>query len=206
MKKYILGLATAIVLFFGCKEDNELKESIMVYDSEDTELPTYSEWGYNTFGAYFDRETFISDNQRVPLKVIVSNNETSFIFSGHKGNDNSYYENGNDNKMTMTLILNDFKPAKYQDLLAFNDTTLDLTKSTYKVVLTINNVRDTMDILEGKFIFKRAQNLFVDDKQIEVILSGYFGFKAVIKGVPMTLSDGRFDMGIDRDNFYYYVK
>jgi hypothetical protein len=62
----------------------------------------------------------------------------------------------------------------------------------------------TANILSGELTFKRAQNLLVDEKQVEVILSGYFEFKALIDNEPVTISNGRFDVGISPDNFYNY--
>lgn len=58
------------------------------------------------------------------------------------------------------------------------------------------------EILEGELNFKRVQILQVDKKVVEAILSGYFDLKAIINGKPITVSDGRFDVGIGRDNFY----
>jgi len=61
-------------------------------------LPIYSEWGYNTFGAYYDREIFVSNDISVPAKVSVSNNEMSFILDGQKEHQNydSHKKNGYD--------------------------------------------------------------------------------------------------------------
>jgi hypothetical protein len=201
MKNQLFILAIFILVFAGCKKENELKKSVFISDSELTDLPAYSEWGYNTFGAYYDREVFVSNNQMVPAKVVVSNNTMSFILDGQKGGSGGsgyyYYP-----EMTMTFKLTDFLPAEYSNLTVFNDTTLDLKNPLYQVAISVDTVKYAVNILSGELIFKRAQNLSVDKKPIEVILSGYFDFKALINDKPVTISDGRFDVGISPDNFY----
>jgi len=200
MKKQIFILAVIIFLFTSCKKENELKKSVMLYDSELTDLPAYSEWGYNTFGAYYDREVFIS-NEKTPAKIIFSNNLMSFILDGQKGT--SYYYNSS-NEMSVTFKISGIIPEDYKNLTILNDTTFDLKNPAYQVLVKIDTTEYTANILSGELYFKRAQNLFVDKKQVEVILSGYFDFKAIINNEPVTISDGRFDVGIDNDNFYIY--
>lgn len=186
----------------GCTKDNELKKSIFIRDSEYPDLPKYSEWGYNTFGAYYDRKAFVSNDNEVPAKIIVANNLTSFVLTGQDGA-YSYYSSSN-SKMSITFKISGFLPQNYKELIEFNDTIFDLRNSSYQVLVTTGTVTDTATIIEGGLTFKRAQNLIVDTKQEEVILSGYFEFKALINKEPITLSDGRFDVGISSDNFYNY--
>jgi len=201
MKNHLIVFWALTLLFAGCSKENELKKSVMVYDKEFTDLPAYTEWGYNTFGAYYDREVFSWNNEMVPAKVIVSDNEMLFILDGQKGT--SYYYD-NSEEMTLTLKLGGFVPGKYTDLTILNDTIFDLTNPAYQVIVSIDTTKYKATILSGEFTFKRAQNLLVDKKQVEVILSGYFEFKALINAKPITVSDGRFDVGIGPDNFYMY--
>lgn len=203
MKTRIFILMAVLFIFAGCSKENELKKSVMIYDEEYTDLPAYSEWGYNTFGAYYDRLVFISNNVSVPAKVIVTNNEMSFLLDGQDGN---LYNYGDYAEMTMTFKIPGFTPENYYDLLVLNDTVFDLTNPAYEIIVSIDTMNYTADILSGEFYFKRAQNLLVDTKQIEVILSGYFEFKALIDQKPVTVSNGRFDVGIGTDNFYNYKK
>ncbi len=200
MKKLFLIFAASILIFSACSKENELKKSVFVYDKEFVDLPAYSEWGYNTFGAYYDRTPFVSNNSTVPAKIIVQNNALSFVLAGFKPSEN-YYSNS---EMTLTFKMPGFAPADYTGLLLLKDSVLDLSKPVYQVLVSIDTANYTAAILSGELKFKRVQNLLVDKKQVEVILSGYFEFKALINNKPITVSDGRFDVGISSDNFYRY--
>lgn len=198
MKKYVLIIILATLVVLSCRKESQLKKSVLVYDQELTDLPAYSEWGYNTFGAYYDRDLFMSDSHIVPVKVLVTNNEMSFNLYGH------YVSQDWVKPMTLTFTFPRFTPLNYTDLIVFNDTTFNLKDTTCKVIFTLDTTNYKPAIISGELNFKRAQNLKVDKKQIEVILSGYFDFKAIINGKPITVSDGRFDLGISQDNFYVY--
>ena len=67
-----------------------------------------------------------------------------------------------------------------------------------------HGVEDTLTIIDGELYFKRVQHLLVDKRSVEAILSGYFQFKTLVDGKPITLSNGRFDVGIGYENFYSY--
>jgi len=201
MKKPLIILSILIVVFVGCSKENELKKSVFVYDNEAEGLPAYSEWGYNTFGAYYDKDIFISNNHVVPAKIVVSKDTMSFILDGQKGNSDDY--SNSYKTMTMTFRLAGFTPQKYSNLTVLNDTIFDLKSITCEVLISIDDEKvDTIKIINGTLTFKRAQNLQVDKKPIEVILSGYFEFQAIINNKYVTISDGRFDVGISPDNFY----
>ena len=212
MKKHLLILSIIFVVFAACKKESELKKSVFMEDPDNEGLPAYSEWGYNTFGAYYDREIFVSNNEVVPSKVIVSNSTMSFILDGQQGIPDEYYYHyyyksnfkSYYTAMSMTFKLSNFLPSDYSNLAIFNDTTLDLTNPSNQVTVSIDTNKYTANILSGTLTFKRAQNLKVDKQPIEVILSGYFEFKAIINNKPVTISEGRFDVGIGPDNFYKY--
>jgi hypothetical protein len=197
----LIILPVIAVLLTSCSKENELKESVFIYDPENFDLPEYSEWGYNTFGAYYDREIFVSNDEAVPAKITVSDTSLSFLLEGEKRTDdyNSYYNNSN---MLLTFTLPGSLPEQFADLAMFNDSIIDLADAACQVFVTIDTMKYEADILEGELNFKRVQILQVDKMLVEAILSGYFDFKAIINGKPITVSDGRFDVGIGRDNFY----
>jgi hypothetical protein len=200
MKSFFLVISVLTLwLSSGCKKETELKKSVYIYDSEIPELPAYSEWGYNTFGAFYDRKIFRSSDTYVPSKVFSSDSAMQLILGGEIWNG----EYGSPNtEMSLTFILKGFTPGRYEDLVALNDSIIDLKDPRCMVQMTSALVTIPVHILSGSLYFKRAQNLSVDKQHVEAILSGYFEYKALVNDMPVTVSDGRFDVGIGSDNFY----
>ncbi|MBU0763564.1 MAG: hypothetical protein KJ607_01880 [Bacteroidetes bacterium] len=164
MKTRLFIFGAIIILFVSCKKYNDdeqrgyyFKQSTFIEDPGNPGLPKYSELGYNTFGAYYDRETFISNNVDVPMKVIVTNDTTTLIFQGTKNN----YD------MTLKIGIPDSLPDTYSDLLAFNDTVIDLTQC--KITTIINGNTSVPRVIDGRFEIRKAQKLYVDDSQLEVM-------------------------------------
>ena len=200
MNRNMFALLIMCCGLFACSEETELRKSIFFPDSEFPELPQYSEWGYNTFGAYYDRQPFISNDIEVPVKVIQRDEKTSFVLTGQKGV--GYYTYPS--TFSVTIIISGFQAESYSDLIKFHNTTLDLADPALTVVVTEKLNADTVDILQGEFQFTRAQFLLVDQKPREVILSGIFGFQALVNGLPVSITNGRFDVGVHEDNFFRY--
>jgi hypothetical protein len=196
MKKLIILVAVAVLLA-GCTSEYQLDKSVYIYDEEFTDLPAYTEWGYNTFGAYYDRNLFISSGT-IPAKVICNNGKTAFSLIGE------YTHNGYTDEMTLKFVLDGYSPAAYPDLVSLNDSIIDLSDPGCMVCMAQYGTEDTLQIINGELNFKRVQHLYVDKKSVEAILSGYFHFQFLIDGVPSTISNGRFDVGIGYDNFYAF--
>jgi hypothetical protein len=189
----------AIIIIQGCKKETELKRSVFMADSEMPELPAYSEWGYNTFGAFYDRQVFRSSDALVPSKVYSSDTATQLIMEGELWAD----EYGSDySDMTMKITLLGFTPQNYGDLVVLNDSVINLKDPRCIVQLDGSFISKPIRIISGSLYFKRIQNLSVDKQHIEAIVSGYFEFKAFVNDNPVTVSEGRFDLGIGSDNFY----
>ncbi len=200
MKRDLFFLVLISALLNSCMKDTELKKSVFLYDPENVELPAYSEWGYNTFGAYYDREIFVSNDEFVPAKILVSDTAFSFILDGQNSTNGYYYSN--DPEMLISFIISGFTPEHFDDLALLNDSVIDLSLPACHVFVSLDTLKYEADILNGELNFKRAQILIVDNQQVETILSGYFDFKAIIKNKPVTVSEGRFDVGIGAHNFY----
>ncbi len=199
MKNQIIFFAfTLVIIFSGCSKESELRESVFITDPDHAGLPIYSEWGYNTFGAYYDRETFRSNSYDVPLKVSVTNDSTYFSFTGQKG---GY---GYDDNVSLKFIFPDYNPEEYFDLIELDDTTFDLVDSGCRVRFKFGDAEYDGTVLEGYLQFKRAQQLLVDEEQVEVILSGLFEFKILVDSEPVSITDGRFDIGVGYHNFFVY--
>ncbi len=195
MKNRILFSILIIAFCSGaCNDEKELQKSIYVEDSTNPGLPKYSELGYNTFGAYYDREAFTS-SEIVPVKVVVTNGETAFIFNGRKGESN---------EAALTFKISDFEAQQYSDLISLNGIMLDLTDATHSVFIKNGAIEEQVQIINGMFKFNKVRNVIVDLEQAEIILSGTFEFQALVDGQPITVSDGRFDVGVANDNFYKY--
>jgi hypothetical protein len=199
----------AIALLTACeKADYDLEKSVYVPDPEYSGLPAYSEWGYNTFGAFYERKIFIYNDNEVPAKVIHTKGITRFILKGGlvPADYNDYYY-GNDyvnTTMSLSFELPGFAPGNYADLVQLNDTAFDLSDPNLTVFAVLGNDTIQMDIFNGELIFEKARQLIVDDTPLKVILSGYFGFQALVNGEPVSMSYGRFDVGIDEYDFADY--
>ena len=202
--KNIIYLILATALFISCESDHELSKSVLIYDTEFKDLPEYSEWGYNTFGAYYDRKVFISNNYEIPLKIISSLSTTSFIFNGelNSPSDYQYYSSNYYGEMSLKLTLNNFNIENYTDLLVLNDSIIDLTQPDCNITVTIDNDIFEATVIRGEFEFKKVQNLIVDDEPTEIIMSGTFDFQVLINEEPISISEGRFDIGVGEDNFF----
>lgn len=197
-------MVTAVLIFAACSDEAELQKSVFIPDDDYPELPAYTEWGYNTFGAFYDRELFIYNVYEVPAKVVNTGGTTSFILNGTRGLYYYYdYSDGN-NSMSVSFDLIGFLPQAYTDLVVLNDSVIDLKNPGCRVMVTMNGQKYQEEIIRGTLHFKRAQNLLVDKKQVEVILSGTFEYQALINEVPFSVSQGRFDVAVGKDNFYMY--
>jgi hypothetical protein len=193
MKKLaIISIILSVLMLISCEKSNDLNNSIFIPDSNNSELPKYSEWGYNTFGAFYDREAFISNSGVIPLKIFTEQGNTSFLFQGNLGYD----------RMSMELIMPGFTPVSYTDLLTLNNNTYDLKAAAWNLKVIIDGDSKNIEILEGNIHFKRVQRLNVDEKEVQCIISGVFDLMLKVDGIPVKVTDGRFDAGIGNDNFY----
>jgi hypothetical protein len=137
----------------------------------------------------------------VPLNVIHEGNITSFEFNGQLGQQQGA---GFDNSFSMTLTYEGFNPESYEDLIDLNNVTLDLKDVAHTIVFKDAAGAYQAEILSGQIHVRRAQHLLVDKRPTQVILSGVFEMQAKINGYSVTISDGRFDIGVSPDNFFKY--
>lgn len=196
MNKHIFFLL-AIILFIisSCsKNDYELNQSVFIEDTENPELPIYSEWGYNTFGVYIDRKPFVSKNYELPSKIIISHDTLNLYFMGEMG-----YE-----KVSLIFSFPGYAVNEYTDLIILNNDTINLTDSNCKVTFTEKGITTKLTPKNGYFIFNKVQNLYVDNTLSKAIISGYFRFQTEYYNEYITFDAGRFDLGIGYDNFYNF--
>ncbi|OIP81544.1 MAG: hypothetical protein AUK44_09740 [Porphyromonadaceae bacterium CG2_30_38_12] len=193
--KFILLLLTLLTVSCSSYEDTfSLQKSIFIADSENPGLPIYSEWGYNSFGAYIDRQVFTSDNSNLPTKIIVNHDTLHLLLKG--------VMNGRFASLKFSFV--GYPIADYINLTTLNDKTINLKSDSCKVLLTRENVAEDIKIIEGTFTFKRIQNLYVDKEYTKAIVSGVFNLKMFFNNEPTAISSGRFDLGIGYENFYNF--
>jgi hypothetical protein len=206
MKNLAFLVLTFSLVFTGCsKSEYELDKSVYIPDPDYPELPAYTEWGYNTFGAYYERKLFVYTDNEVPAKVINRGGVTRFSLNGilSEMNDHYYYDNSHyGTPMMLNMELPGFNPQVYSDLIQLNDTIYDLTDSAVKLIIGTDTT--DLQILQGSLQFQRVQNLIVDKTPKLVVLSGHFGLQALINDNPISISYGRFDVGIDEYDFIKY--
>jgi hypothetical protein len=201
MKKQLFPIVSILLLVCACNE-SEMDRTIFIPDDNDKNLPAYTEWGYNSFGAKYERTYFLATNDIVPCKITYQNGMLNFYLSGYLvGNVASHYYNAE--KMTLAFSFPSSPMNNYADLVSLNDTQIDLTDASCIVKIERNNVETALIPRIGHLTFKRAQLLSIDDEVNRVILSGTFDIQFLMNGRPENISDGRFDVGINKD-FYNY--
>ena len=195
MKKQISKLITIFsFLLFSCDQDTELNRTIFVPDDDDKRLPAYSEWGYNSFGAEYDRDYFLASQRIVPCKIMYENEQLRFSLNGIRSG----------TEMTLEFIFPVIQMNDYKDLALLNDVEIDLTDDDCTVKIWQGENETVLDVLNGKLHFKRTQLLYVDDSVNRVILSGIFHVSFLQRGYPTNISNGRFDLGMT--NMYFYTQ
>jgi hypothetical protein len=192
MKKYIIIAILATVCLIGCSKDYDIQSSVFIEDPIYTGLPEYTEWGYNTFGAYIDRQPFISNRTQLPAKIIVISDTLNFILNGELLS--------KDISLKFSFI--GISPQTYKELNVLNGQNFNLTSSNCIVTMTKDGATEELNILNGEILFKKVQNLTVDKELNSSILSGTFQFQTFLNNEPTTIQNGRFDLSVGYDNFY----
>jgi len=187
MKKYIFIIISFIFLA-ACESD--IDRMIFLPDENDANLPAYTEWGYNTFGAKYEKEYFVSSNEFVPCKIIRRGEQLQFVLIGEK-----HYS-----KMNLSVTFPFHGIQKYQDLVALNGLKLDLTNCDVSITFG-ENEPTPLSVISGELYFKRVQVLRIDEVENRALLSGTFSLQFWKNDLPETISDGRFDVGIN-DELY----
>jgi hypothetical protein len=190
-------LAFVVLIALGCDSESKLDQSVFIPDPLNPELPKYSEFGYNTFGAYHDRAVFASEQFDIPVKVIVENAATQFILKGRRDS-GSLSE-----PMELTFTIPDLDPADAFGLESLHQRKIDLKSGNIAVTIKLGSEAEVpVEIIEGYLEFSRYQKLFVDEQPVQVILSGTFAFKMIVDSEPAAIKSGRFDVGISAGNFF----
>jgi hypothetical protein len=200
MKKYSTILIICVLWLSSCTKD-VLDRTIFIPDENDRNLPAYTEWGYNSFGAVYDlRGYFLVSQSIVPCRIIYKDGRMRFVLNGYLSGD-YYAENKN---MTLEFSFPTGTLSRYNDLLMLSDKQINLLSSDCTVKQTISNKTDTLKLIQGNLYFKRVRKLFIDDVPNRIIVSGTFDLLFLEGDFPISISNGRFDMCINDNVFYVY--
>lgn len=191
---YIILSVLLPLMFVACSkmDDFYLSETVFIEDPYYPGLPIYSEWGYNTFGAYIDRKPFVSTSLDLPVKVIVNSDTLNLNLRGKMGSQD----------VDLRFAIKGFSPNDYFGLTMLDNTTINLKDPGRSVVLKIGDQTTDLELIEGELIIKRVQRLYLDEEPTKTIMSGYFQLKTFLNNEPIAISYGRFDLGIGYENFY----
>ncbi len=196
MKNYIVLIASVIFgfLYYSCEsmDDYELTETVFIEDPYAPGLPAYSEWGYNAFGAYIDRNPFVSTRNDLPSKIIIRNDTLRILMRGEMN-----YE-----PVDLTFSFPGVTYDTYNQLIDLHSRSFDLVAESVVELKKGDEPTERLDVFDGRFEIKRAQHLFIDEEPQRLILSGVFQFQTFYKDEPITISKGRFDLGYGYENFY----
>ena len=201
--KTIISISGLFLLLSLVSCENEIDRTIFIPDEEDINLPAYTEWGYNSFGAIYERQYFLASENYVPCKIVYKDGFLNFSLTGYVagGVMYDYYQAG---KMGMIISFPFSKVIDYKGLLALDQQEIDLSTPNVHLSVTLGEGSGVaMEIISGELYFKRAQLLRIDEQENRVILSGTFNIRFLRNGLPEIISDGRFDVGINKD-FYSF--
>lgn len=182
----------------GCDTEQKFEKSVFIPDSMNPDLPIYSEFGYNTFGAYFDRAPFISEELETPCKIVVADGATQLILKGVRKNQFAT------EPMQLAFTISDLNPVDLNGLAVLHQRSIDLLNEQVQVTIKsgAGGTELPVEIIEGTLTFVRYQNVFVDLRPQQIILSGEFALTFTLEGQPMAIKSGRFDFGISPGNFF----
>ncbi len=210
-----IGYFATIILLFsialaGCEVGTNAypptDDLIFIPDAYYPQLPAYSEKGYNTFGAIFERSYFVVDRNVVPLKILYRNNNLEISLNGVRKTGSSYYYDDQITGMSMTFTFPFEECLSYEDLIKLHNMPIDLTGAGCKVALSIENdsITKELDVVEGQFFVRRAQTFVIDEVKEAIILSGVFYIKYKENDKYYLIKNGRFDLSVD-DLYFNYV-
>jgi len=194
MKKY--GLIAIILLVCSCGDPDKegFDKYIFIPDKEDPNLPAYTEYGYNTFGAKYGDSYFLS-RENSSVNVSYQNEILILCLQGYQENAD------NTESMSLTFSFPSSPVQTYQDLASLNGTVIDLTGASCHLIMAKGVTTDTLVVSSGHLNFKRVQLLRIDKIEDRAILSGTFDAQFLRNELPETISNGRFDLGVV--NVYY---
>ena len=157
--------------------------TIFIPDKDDSNLPAYSEWGYNSFGAIYNGEYFLVSENITACRINYDNNQLHFLLQG---------TTSNDEEMSLLFIFPSEPMSNYTDLGQLHNKEINLSADNCTVKIDETTLQEVI----GQLHFKRVQLLNIDGVLERAILSGVFELNFIQNGSSATISNGRFDVGI----------
>ncbi|MBP5589751.1 MAG: hypothetical protein J6X26_04370 [Bacteroidales bacterium] len=140
----------------------------------------------------------------MPGKILVQDGNTSFILTG-------YLRNPERKKISVSFTFLNMEFDKYEDLLSLDNLSFDLSDTTSCRVTVEKNEEEGeggedlyVEKASGFITFKKAQRLIVDKEMVEIILAGEFELQVIMNDKPSKFTDGRFDIGVGKYNFFRF--
>jgi len=199
--KNIAYLIVALFAVVGCSRESDLRKSIFIPDPDDARLPAYTEWGYNTFGAYLNEEAFTNEQVSKPVTIYASSTSTEFRFEGYLG-ENYFDKNGKTTVLSIKTTALTLKAI--EEIESLNGKSISLSDPAVAVTVYDDGSTQPLRITSGKMTFNRVQKVLIDKKYSQMIISGYFELAGDrSNGSRVILSDGRFDVGVK--DYYNFI-
>ena len=199
------------MIIASCSTD-DFDRVIWREDTENPGLPQYSEWGYNTFGAYINGRVFTNadeDNDwEVNHSLVTSKDDILYITLKSKND-----EKWNDGTQSFSTIISDSLTfaVPYKHIYEFsmldelNGKTFDLASEDCTTIIKLNEGTNgksaILNVQSGYLDIKRVQILYVNGRKKEAVISGVFEAKTTVdidgKERHFDITEGRFDIGIN---------
>jgi hypothetical protein len=180
----------------ACSRDHALTQSVFIPDDTYPDLPAYSQWGYNTFGAHYERGAITHTEVEFPMFVHADTSHLRFKFFG-KSNWGDF------DNFRFTFSFPDTTIRNVYELTKYHDTVIDLSQNN--VILTFESWHfdsvQEIKIDTGQFHFKNAKLVYVDEELTQVNVSGTFDLSFNFNQRPVAFTHGRFDIGLDPFRF-----
>ncbi len=211
MKKYIFVLLALVAPFLSSCDGihDDFVSTIWIDDPDCPGLPMYTEWGYNSFGAYVNGVAFAADseyNSETLSSVVSHGDELSITLRAeprHVWNAvREEFVRVDGDSISFKIPYDHINVVS--QLSDLHNTTYDLASDDCSVVIfhdeQTRGESVELNVDEGTLFIKRVQMLYVDGYQKEAILSGTFMMKgkAMVNGKERYIEviDGRFDLGV----------
>ncbi len=204
--KYLFITLSVLSIFVGCSNiSNNIPDLtddlIFIPDEYYPMLPAYTESGYNTFGAMYEKKYFVVTKNIVPFKMQYERGNILMILSGIVKSESSYLQSD----MSISFMFPFDECNSYEDLLKLHNTKINLASADCQVKQQIGSYsQDVLNVVEGELFFRRAQNLNIDDQKMAVVLSGTFSIKFKAGSQYFVIKNGRFDLSIN-ENYFTYI-